>query len=253
MTGSYDARRLRSSWDLQQNYLVGDREQRFDTIVDLLRVAVPPSARILDLGCGTGSLSERILRRMPRVRIAAVDQDPVLLRLGREGFGTARGRLTWIDADLREPGWDRGLPFSRVDAVVSTTALHWLHPPRLSRLYREIARRLPPKGVFLNGDDLPIERGFPRTARWVREVRHARAAGRPKGRALGWEEWWAMVRSIPELRAEVDERDRRYPRAHGDEPTRPIPWHLGRLRAAGFREASVVWQSLTNRIVLAVR
>jgi trans-aconitate methyltransferase len=63
---------------------VEDREQRFEAMLDALRVGVGTPFRFLDLGTGTGSLTERILRRFPSARGVAVDFDPVLLReIGR--------------------------------------------------------------------------------------------------------------------------------------------------------------------------
>ncbi|MEM0129673.1 MAG: methyltransferase domain-containing protein, partial [Thermoplasmata archaeon] len=104
------ARALRESWDAQQDYLVDRREERFETLVDLLEVAVPSRATILDLGCGTGSLTERILTRLPGARVVALDHDPVLLTIGSVGLRTGADRVAWVDADLRGAGWTRSLP-----------------------------------------------------------------------------------------------------------------------------------------------
>src|SRR5487761_824148 len=105
-----DAVALRRAWDRQQEYHIPDREERARVMREVLALALPARDRVLDLGCGTGSLSERILRRFPAARAYAVDFDPVLLRVGREGLGDDGGRLSWIEADLRKGGWPRDLP-----------------------------------------------------------------------------------------------------------------------------------------------
>ncbi|WP_366521110.1 class I SAM-dependent methyltransferase [Lapillicoccus sp.] len=46
-------------------------------------------------------------------------------------------------------------PASQFDAVLSSTALHWLPAEALSGLYRDLAQLLRPGGVFLNADHLP--------------------------------------------------------------------------------------------------
>jgi uncharacterized protein (DUF1684 family) len=56
---------------------------------------------------------------------------------------------------LRTPGWAAELDLDRpADAVVSTTALHWLSEAGLRTAYTEPASALRPGGLFLNGDHL---------------------------------------------------------------------------------------------------
>ncbi|EQD47697.1 Methyltransferase type 11 domain protein, partial [mine drainage metagenome] len=119
----------RTSWDRMQERYVPEREDRFAVMGDILTEALPRSARILDLGTGLGSLAERLARRMPSAQIVAVDHDPVLLRIARESLAGSPARIQWVDLDLRTPQWAEALPRGRYDAVVSTTALHWLRRP----------------------------------------------------------------------------------------------------------------------------
>ena len=108
---------------------------------------------VLDLCCGPGSLAARVLRRFPGASVVALDNDPVLMLLGRRAYGSQGGRLTWIEADLRQPRWTEAVatqaPF---DAVVSTTALHWLGTESLRQTYAGAAGLLAPGGVIVNGD-----------------------------------------------------------------------------------------------------
>jgi SAM-dependent methyltransferase len=88
------------------------------------------------------------------MRAVAVDIDPVLLALGRGALGTLDGRLRWVEADLASPAWTEALGEHQVDAVLSTTALHWLTPDELVRVYHDLGRLVQPGGVFLNGDTM---------------------------------------------------------------------------------------------------
>ncbi|MCW6166992.1 MAG: hypothetical protein LVQ64_00895, partial [Thermoplasmatales archaeon] len=65
MAPRYNARALRASWERQQNSLVIGREMRFNVLLTVLKAGTRARARILDLGCGTGAFSERILRELP--------------------------------------------------------------------------------------------------------------------------------------------------------------------------------------------
>lgn len=42
------------------------------------------------------------------------------------------------------------------DAVIFITALHWLTPPEIARVYRQLAGLLRPGSVLLNGNLLPL-------------------------------------------------------------------------------------------------
>ena len=90
-------------WDAQQAGYVADREARFTAILDILDQLLPASFIAIDLGCGPGSISQRLLARFPAAHAIAVDTDPVMLALGQGALGTVDGRLRWVDADLARP------------------------------------------------------------------------------------------------------------------------------------------------------
>lgn len=220
---------------------------------DVLEAFLPARFAALDLGCGPGSLSARLLRRFPQARVLAVDFDPVVLRVGRGALGTVRGRLTWIDANLSEPGWTDLLPRVRFDAALSTTALHWLGPASLRRLYRELAGLLRPRGVFLNGDVLPWDPNRRALRRLSEKVRAVRFSGKSlQSEWKPWERWWRDIRRVSALRDEFREREARLSQHPETEPT-SIGVHARALRRAGFRVVDVVWQDFDNRILLGLR
>lgn len=152
-------------WDAQQEGYVPEREARFTAMFDPLAKLLPDSFVVVDLACGPGSMSQRLLARFPGARAIAVDVDPAMLAVGRGALGTVGGRLSWIQADLAAPDWHGALGDVVVDAVLSTTALHWLEPSVLVRIYRDIHRILRPGGVFLNGDHMAFSPALPTLAR----------------------------------------------------------------------------------------
>src|SRR5580704_7222373 len=145
-------------WDLQQEERLPDREERFTALIDAVEAGTGrPDPLVIDLGCGPGSLSVRLLDRIPAASIVAVDADPVMLALARAAYGDRAG-LRLHSVDLRRPGWSEPLELERpADAAVSTTALHWLSPEALSAMYAELAPVLRPGGLLLNGDHLRID------------------------------------------------------------------------------------------------
>ncbi len=246
----------RVRWDAQQSYLLPERETRFTAMLDWVETLVGRRARCLDLGCGPGAVSERLLARFPLARAVGVDFDPVLLRLASTGLGSVGGRAKWVDADLRVPDWSRALPRGRFDAALSSTALHWLTGPQLDRLYRELSRRVRPGGVFLDADQIAFRANSIRLLKAARTLRRRRTFPAPLGSPRSgedWTEWWAAIAQEPQLRSELELRARRFPHEHMGTPTPDLEGHRSRLLRAGFREVEVVWSFGESRILAAVR
>src|SRR5688572_402724 len=96
-------------WDVQQSVHLTSREERFEIMLDTLEATVGVEANgeivALDLACGPGAISQRLLSRFPAARTFAVDLDPVLLALSQGALGTFEDRLTWLQEDLNDPAW----------------------------------------------------------------------------------------------------------------------------------------------------
>jgi SAM-dependent methyltransferase len=244
-------------WDLQQEDYLPDREDRFTALIDAVEAgAGRPDPLIIDLGCGPGSLSVRLLDRIPAATIVAVDADPVMLTLAQAAFGDRPG-LRFVSADLRGPGWSDRLKLERpADAAVSTTALHWLSPDALAAMYAELARALRPGGLLLNGDHLGSdETGSPVLAQLERALLEREEKRRfPDGHGESWTAWWEAVSADPALAVPVAEREAWKDTAdHHGWATRLLDTHIVALRGAGFAEAGTLWQRGENRLLCAVR
>ncbi|GAA0366888.1 class I SAM-dependent methyltransferase [Microbispora corallina] len=254
---TYDvAREWVERWDRQQEGYLPDREERFTALIDAVEAGVGrPDPLVIDLGCGPGSLSARLLDRLPRATVVAVDTDPLLLALGRSAYGRLEN-LRFADLDLRVPGWSDALGLDRpADAAVSTTALHWLPEPELRRVYGELATVLRPGGLFLNGDHLISGDATPTLARLEvavheREERRRFAQGRPED----WRQWWDAVTADPALADLTRARGGRTAAAghHGSESGH-LSTHVNALRDAGFGEIGTLWQRGHDRLLCAVR
>src|SRR5260221_14452734 len=134
-------------------------------------------------------MSQRLLSRFPQARCVAVDLDPLLLLLGQQVLGVMQGRLRWVEADISEPSWHSRLGEEQVDAVVTTTALHWLHAGSLVELYRQLGVLVRPGGVFLNGGGLGFAPHLP-SFNTVTGHGHAQLAAQASGAEKeDWEEW----------------------------------------------------------------
>ena len=151
---SADPAALLAAWDDQQAAYIAERESRFRVIVELLELACGQAPLVVDLACGPGSLTKRVLDALPHATVLAVDHDPLLLDLAARALRPIHGdRLAVLDADLDDRRWPSlvsdALDGRTPDAFVSTTALHWLTPDALVRLYAGTASLLGGGGVLL--------------------------------------------------------------------------------------------------------
>jgi SAM-dependent methyltransferase len=240
-------------WDAQQETYLPDREARFTAMLDVLDVLLPEEFVALDLACGPGAISQRLLRRFPRARCVSVDLDPVLLTMGQAVLGDSGGRLRWVTADLADPTWVDALGESSFDAVLSTTALHWLEAGPLVRLYDDLGRLLRAGGVFLNGDNMAFAPSQETLRRLAEAAERRQAEALAAAGAEDWELWWAALAAEPGAAALLAERASRFPVAHGEERSPIFDVHEAALRNAGFREVGIIWQRLDNRVLLGVR
>ncbi len=221
-------------------------------------IAENPEPRLLDLAGGTGTITLRALARFPRLWATVVDLDPVLLTIAEStllerAVDPLSDRVGVLSADLNDPGWAAGLPHRPYDAVLTATALHWLPPERLTVLLGEIRTVLRPGGVFINADHL-IDDALPRlTARLLTRSAARREARVAAGAAQSWENWWQRAATDPVLAPLVDKRAQIYPTGHSAEWNPPASWHVEALRAAGFREAGLVWRGGTDAAVAALK
>jgi SAM-dependent methyltransferase len=240
------------SWDRQQEGYMPDREHRLAALLDVVEAVAGPRPLVLDLACGTGTISRRLLERFPGARSIAVDVDPALLTIARATLGDDE-RVRFVRADLADPAWVGALPETPVDAVVTATALHWLPEPLLRRVYRDLAGIVRPGGAVANADqmgaaDLP-RLGAALAAVEARRRERLRADGRPD-----WDAWWDIAAADPLIADAVAERRAHFGGAnHPAEFDPPSSWHAQALRDAGFDEAGVVWRSGGGAVVAAVR
>lgn len=243
-------------WDAQQASYLPSREERFTALIDAVEAGTGrPDPLVLDLGCGPGSLAVRLLDRVPAATVVAIDSDPLLLALGRAGYG-GRAGLRFADVDLRAPGWPAALGLGRpADAAVSTTALHWLPAPALRAMYAQLAAALRPGGLLLDGDHLAgDEAATPALARISRALtEREERRGAPQAPAEDWKGWWQAATADQALAGPAAERERRrLSEDHHGAETLTLREHVDALRAAGFAEIGTLWQHGDNRVLCAI-
>lgn len=95
---------------------------------------------VLDIGCGTGRLTGKLLERLPHGRAVAVDLSANMLQTARGYLAPCfDGRVQFVHASAT------ALPFARVaDAIFSTATIHWVRDH--DRLFASLFTALKPGG-----------------------------------------------------------------------------------------------------------
>ncbi len=176
---------------------------------------------VVDVGAGTGGLSERLLGLSRIGTVELLDVDPEML-------GKARRRLEPFGDRVRFRQGSYDEPFPSCDAFAAALSLH--HIPSIEAkglLYVRAFAALRPGGVFVNADtNMPTDP----TARdhlfqyWAD---HMMAQGIPEDRVWKYFDEWAE-----------------------EDTYMPLEEELARLAQAGF-EAECVWNAGPENVVVA--
>ena len=239
------------SWDRLEADYVPDRELRIRALLDVVDAITGPAPTVVDLACGTGTVTCRLLDRLPAARSIAVDVDPVLLTIASATFADDdRVRVvTPTCATRRGGGGPRAA--GRCGAHRHRAALA-SGEHRATRLPRSGSLG-PPGGVVAHAEQMPLV-GLPSLGAGLAEVQRRRRAGTHAADRDGWDRWWEQAARDPALRSAAAKRRTVFESSYPTEEfSPPADWHVAALRAAGFAEADVVWRSGAGAVVAAVR
>jgi ubiquinone/menaquinone biosynthesis C-methylase UbiE len=100
--------------------------------------------RLLDLGCGTGTLTILVKQMHPQVEVTALDGDPQVLAIARKKVDQAGLNLS-LDLGM---AFELPYPDNNFDRVISSMVMHHLTGENKSRTLAEIRRVLKPAGEF---------------------------------------------------------------------------------------------------------
>lgn len=117
-------------WNAASYETLADPMTRWGTAF-LDRVELRGDEYVLDAGCGTGRVTERLLERLPGGKVLAVDGSEAMVRVARERFAEEK-RVSFLRRDLLKLEVDEP-----VDVVFSTATFHWIpdHEELFARLF----------------------------------------------------------------------------------------------------------------------
>ena len=201
----------------------------YDLMLDTLVACVPSNARhVLELGCGTGELSLKLLQHCPDAQIMAVDYSPRMIEMSKSKLEKTQflERITFIEADFG--AWANGEIKKEIgtnfDACVSSLAIHHLTDEMKYKLLTCIGKNLGEGGCFWNADPILQE------SSQLQEI------------YLNLREQWTITQgtTIDNVRSKIGNSQ---PQGHsGQDRLTTIETHLTMLSSAGFKTVANPWR-----------
>jgi tRNA (cmo5U34)-methyltransferase len=201
----------------------------YPRMVEALVAAIPfdPSAalRVIDLGCGTGTVAARVLDTFPSARITCLDLAENMISMAQAKLAR-HAHVRYVVGDFNT--FDFG---SKYEVVVSSLSLHHLVRNEDKReFYRRIYNSLASGGVFYNADVVLGSSDFLQNV-YMNEWRIF------MGRSVSQDE--IETKWIPKYRAE-------------DRPAKLVD-QLGWLTEIGFADVDVLWKYYNFAVYGGVR
>ncbi|MGI9628273.1 MAG: class I SAM-dependent methyltransferase [Longimicrobiales bacterium] len=178
---------------------------------------------VVDLGAGTGALTEQVLDRTSRATVELWDIDSAMLdqatpRIAKHGSRAVPHVRSYFD------------PFPPCDAFMASLSLHHIADrEQKATLYARAFNALRPGGVFVLADAVMPEEPEARHTRFSAWADHMVAQGIPTEQAWTHFDEWAEEDTYLPLEVEVDA-----------------------LARAGF-EVTVPWQVVASTVIVATR
>jgi trans-aconitate 2-methyltransferase len=125
-------------WDAKTYDQISEPQYQWGLEV-LDRLDPQPNESIIDAGCGSGRVTEKLLGRLPDGRVVGVDGSAEMIKVAAEKFA-GDDRVTLIVSDLLDLTAElleqKGAP-SVADALFSTATFHWItdHDKLFSRIH----------------------------------------------------------------------------------------------------------------------
>lgn len=181
--------------------------------------------RILELGCGTGNLSEQIRLHFPEAQLHLTDISPEIIAQCQKRLGP-QPEITYEEADFR----DLRYPTGSYDLVISSISLHHLPDADKALLFGRIHDWLRPKGIFTYSDQFKgasEELYGQHMARWKEESMRLGSSD------AEWQTWMAH-QEANDFHATLVQQ---------------LTW----LQAAGFAEIDVPWRYVLWTVMRAIK
>ena len=183
--------------------------------------AVAPR-KLLDIGAGTGLMSEAVVARHPQARFDLLDGSAQMLAQVPAGLKPRVDQV--IVADMVS-----GIPDGPYDAVISALAIHHIDDADKRTLFARVHEVLKPGGVFVNAEQV---------------------SGPTPELTAAYEHWWEQeCRRLAAAEGEIAAAQQRKLHDRCSDVGSQLQW----LREAGFETVDCLWKSWCFATIVAIK
>jgi len=185
-----------------------------DLIAEAAAATTPNARHLLDVGCGAGNYTLKVLERLPCLEVMLVDLSKPMLERARERVTAAtNGGVRVLQADVREVEFGEG----KFDIVLASAVFHHLRSDDEWRsVFAKVYRSLAPGGSF-----------------WIYDlIDHVT----PEIRKMMWARYGAYLTAMKD----ESYRDHVFAYIEQEDTPKPLGFQLELLRAVGFRTVEVL-------------
>lgn len=140
--------RLAKHYDTERRKLIPCFDDFYGSVAKVLAFGPKAKIKVLDLGAGTGILSEFVHQKFPKAEITLCDFAPAMLEKAKQRFQKNK-QINYLCFDyIREDlmgSWD---------AIISSLSIHHLSFKQKKSLYLKIYKSLKNDGIFINADNV---------------------------------------------------------------------------------------------------
>jgi tRNA (cmo5U34)-methyltransferase len=194
--------------------LIPDYPRMVEALVAAIPFERPAPIRVLDIGCGTGTVAKAVLEVFPNARLTCLDLAESMITMARIKLAGHAG-VRYIVSDI-----DKHCSDETYDAVVSSLALHHLRTDAdKRRIYGRIHTSLASGGVFYNADVV--------------------LGSNDSLQAVNMRKWIAFMRQ----HISQEEIDGKWiPQYYAEDCPARLVDQLGWLAEIGFKDVDVLWK-----------
>ena len=203
--------------------LIPNYDEMIGALVSVIPFPKESAFSMIDLGCGTGTVSKAVKNSFPKARVTCVDIAGKMLKIASDKLN---GDAKCVQADFNAFNFEE-----EYDLIVSSLALHHLENDgdKLA-FYRKIHAALNPNGMFINIDVV--------------------LGGDERLQRVYLEKWRAfMARSVPE--EEITEKW--LPNYYVEDRPAKLTTHLEMLKNCSFSAVDVIYKYYNYAVYCAVK
>lgn len=191
-----------------------DAPLSLDLITDAVKRVKPDSKNLLDIGCGAGNYTLKMLSKIPNLNCTLIDlSQPMLDRASDRTRNATSGEITALQGDIREIA----LPTNHYDIVLAGAVLHHLRGNEDWELvFSRIHDALKPGGSF-----------------WISDLVTHNSA---EVNSLFKDRYGDYLQSI----GGADYRDHVLAYIQKEDSPRSVTYQLDLLKKVGFREVEIL-------------